>query len=270
MQKARMAPADLDTIIRVTCTPEYLFFPDPACVLHHRLGAGRDCTAYTIPAGCGGLLYALQAASVQIRSGAIRTALLVASNTPSSYMNPSDPEHVQRNWLNAAIFGDGASAVLLEASEERQGQILAVYCGAWHENDPVLYPAGGSRHPTEHSNVYEHYFQLDGRGVATHAPQYFNYAIQKLAERHPFSLKNVQWFLFHQANLRVVQKIADDLGIPRKKLLTNCAHYGNTSAASIGILLDEGIDAQKFKKNDKLLLVAIGAGWQYGAALVQW
>lgn len=222
LKSASITAHQLDLIVRITCTPEYLFFPDPACVLHRRLGAHRDCAAYTIPAGCGGLIYALKTIEAQIRSGGIQSALVVASNTPSSFINTKDLELVERNWLNAAIFGDGASALVLENSSAADKGILASYWGAWHENDPIFFPAGGSRNPTTFDNVYDHYYKMNGKAVATLAPRYFKYVIEKLNETHPFSTKEVDWFLFHQASPRALERLREELGIPRDKFPRNC------------------------------------------------
>lgn len=270
LEMAGVSPTELDLIIRITCTPEHLYFPDPACVLHKRLKASRDCIAYTIPAGCAGLVYAIKSADEQIKAGGVKRALIVASNAPSSFVNTQDPKLVDRDWLNAGIFGDGASAIVLANEETGERGILASYGGAWPENDPMKYPAGGSRYPTAAHNVYDHWYQMDVRAVRSFAPAHFRHSIKKLTEMYPCSLDEIDWFLFHQANLRILEKLCVEMRIPMNKVLINIDKYGNTSAASIGILLDEAFRSGKIKEGNLLLLAAVGAGWQYGAIFIRW
>lgn len=184
---AGISPSELDLIIRITCTQEHLYFPDPACVLNKRLKASRDCVSYTISTGCGGLIYALKTVDDQIRSGGIRIALIVASNTPSSFANVKDHKLVKRDWLNSVFFGDGASAIVLANDDTEKRGILASYCGACHEHDPIKYPAGGSRFPTTIDNVYEHWYQMDVKAISSFFSVHFKYAIKKLMAIHPFS-----------------------------------------------------------------------------------
>lgn len=270
LEKTGISASVLSLIIRVTLTPEYLSYPDPACRLHRRIGASRDCSAFTIPSGCGGLIYALKVGDDHVRANDGKTVLIVASNTPSSYMNMKDEEAIRRNWLNADIFGDGASAVLLSNNQKNGGEILASYWGAWHENDPIVFPAGGSRNPTRIENVSDHYFKMDVKAVAEYAPVHLGYAIKKLREVHNFSYNEIDWVLFHQVNLRILERLIEEWNIPPGKVLLNVDHYGNTSSASIGILLDEAIEEGKIKKGNKVLFAGVGAGWQYGAIFVRW
>lgn len=270
LEDARVSPAELDLIVRVTCTAEYLYFPDPACTLHGRLGASPDCAAYTVIGGCGGLVYALNSVDAQIRGGAVKNALIVTSNTASSFVNPTDPKTVERDWLNLAIFGDGASALVLQRSSNDGFGILACYCGASHEQDPMFYPAGGSRNPTRPDNVYDHWYRMDTRAVLTLAGPHLLYSVKRLMERYPFKLNQVNWFLFHQANLRILERLSEEIEVPMERFLINVDRYGNTAAASIGILLDEGVRSGTVKEGDLLLLGGVGAGWQYGAVLVRW
>lgn len=270
LEKADVRALELSLIIRVTCTPEYLFFPDAACVLHRRLGASRDCAAFTIPAGCGGLVYALKTADNHIKANSGKAVIIVASHVPSSFGNVEDSRIVVRDWLNGAIFGDGASALLLKGLFSNQEGIIASYLGSWPKDDPMIYPAGGSRSPTSPANVYEHWYQMDSRAVFLYAGSHLKYAIRKLQEKFNFFLEDVDWFLFHQANLRILERLATELEIPMEKILVNVDRYGNTSAASIGILLDEGVREGKIRKGNLLLLVGVGAGWQYGAILIRW
>lgn len=269
LEDAKINSKELDLIIRVTCTAEYLYFPDPACTLHGRLEASPDCPAYTVIGGCGGLVYALKSVDAQIRGNAVKNALVVATNTPSSFIW-LDKKALERDWLNIAIFGDGASAIVLQRSESNESGILASYLGASPKHDPMFYPAGGSRHPTRHENVYDHWYKMDTKAVLTLAGPHLLYSIRKLMECYPFQLNQINWFLFHQANLRILERLSKEMEVPMEKFLVNVDRYGNTSAASIGILLDEGVKNDTIKAGDLLLLGGVGAGWQYGAVLVRW
>lgn len=267
LEDSNTKPEELNLIVRITCTAEYLYFPDPACTLHHQLGASKNCAAYTIPTGCGGLVYAIKNVDGQIKGNSVVKALVVASNAPSSFMDVNNPILVEQNKINAAIFGDGASAVVLEGSFNNKSGILASYWGACHEHDPMFYPAGGSRNPTTVENVTDHWYKMDARTVFAYAPVHSKYAMEQLQKIHPFKLAEIDWFLFHQSNLRIIESLGKDLDIPMEKILVNVDRYGNTSAASIGILLDEGIRDGKIKKGDSVLMVGIGAGWQFGSIL---
>ncbi len=270
LDMACISTAELELIVRITCTPEFLFFPDPACVLHSRLGASYDCAAFTIYSGCGGLVYALKNIDGQLRGNSSRKALVVASNSSSSFCDIRDRDAVNRNWLNAAIFGDGASALVLDGSSTNGKGILASYWGAWHEHDPMFYPAGGSRNPTRPGNVKDHWYKMNAKKVVEYAPKHLMHSVQEILKRYPVQLDEINWFLFHQANLRILERISEQYSIPIEKILVNVDKYGNTSAASIGILLDEGVRNGSIKEGDLLLLVGVGAGWQFGSLLVRW
>ncbi|MDO8592996.1 MAG: beta-ketoacyl-ACP synthase 3 [bacterium] len=272
LDNAGITAKELDMIIRVTCTPEYLFFPDAGCVMHERLEASNDCAALTIPAGCGGLVYALKVVEGMIKGGSVNKVLIVASNSVSSYI---DFDQKERDSLNAYIFGDGAGAVVMQGEDSSNGKlntpgIIASYWGADRYRDPMLYPAGGSRNPTRISNVEDHWYKMDAKAVRVEAPKLMLRAIGGLQKACPFLLHEVDWFLFHQANLRILEDLSKKAEIPMEKILINLDKYGNTSAASIAILLDEAVREGKIKRGDLLLLSAVGAGWQYGSFLIRW
>ncbi len=270
LEMAGMSPEDLDLIIRITCTPEYLHFPDSACVLHKRLQASRDCAAFSLDTGCGGLIYALNLVYGLIRGNGVQRALIVPSNTSSPFHERWDPDEPQRQLLEGIIFADGASALVLDGSESSENGILCTYWGAWPQNDPMSYPAGGSRHPTTRDNWKDHEYRLNAKAVKEDSPVHFQLSLARILAKAGLTVADISWFLFHQVNYRILERISRDYGIPWERMLVHADHYANTSAASIGILLDEAVRQGKIKKNDLLLMAAVGSGWQYGAALIRW
>ena len=289
LEAAGIQGKDLDLIVRVTCTADYLYFPDSACVLHEQVGAGRDCAAFTLPSGCGGFVYALKAAVGQMQGDeSLSRVLVVASNSVSPFMdvqNQISLDWCRKNAFDAYVFGDGAGAVVLECRDvaaEEEGEkkqetgILAGYWGAWHERDPISYPAGGGANPTRAENVADHFYNMDLHAVAEKAPEHLFQAIAGIKGKYKdeydreLTLSEIDWFLFHQANMKLLDGFAERAEIPGERVLKNGYKYGNTSAASVAILLDEAVRDGKIRPGNLLLLAAIGAGWQYGALLVRW
>lgn len=269
LKKANLSAKDLDLIVYTGCTSEFLYFPDSACALHERLGASMKCAAYSLPSGCGGLGYAIKSVESQIKGKGVDTALIVATNTPSSFMNVKDTKSIENNWLNAAIFGDGASSIIL-SKNIHQRTIIKSWWGCTFKNDPMKYPAGGSKNPTKIDNIYGHTYQMDGRMVFQEAPIHLINGIDKVLEDSGYSIKDVKYFLMHQANLLVLRSVQKKLKLKEEKILINLDRYGNTAAASIGILLDEAINDNLFKPDDLILISAIGAGWHLSSFLVKW
>lgn len=268
LKEADITVNQIDVIIRVTCTAEHLYFPDAGCTLHARLGATKDCAAYTLPSGCGGLVYAIKMSDAYIRGGCARNVLIAVSNTPSSFANVADSRITERDWLNGAIFGDGASALVMSRGDS--DTFLSSYWGAVQKDDPFIYPAGGSRCPTRMGNIYDHWYKMDTEAVFKYAGVHINNAMVKVLEKSSTPIEKIDWFLFHQVNLRIIERISEKTKIPMEKILIHIDKYGNTSAASIGILLDEGIRAGKIQKGNLVVIAAVGAGWQYGAFLIRW
>lgn len=270
LEMAGLTGEDLDLIIRITCTPEYLHFPDSACMLHGRLNASRDCAAFSLDSGCGGLMYALNIARGLIRGNGVRRVLVVPSNTSSPFHVRWDAEDPGRQLLEGVIFGDGASALVLEGAEENERGILDMYWGAWPVNDPMSFPAGGSRNPSTAENARDHEYRLNAKAVKSDSPVHFEISLRRILAKTGFSERDISWFLFHQVNYRILDQTSKQYGIPWEKMLVHVDRYGNTSAASIGILLDEAVRDGTIKDGDLLLMVGVGSGWQYGAALVRW
>ena len=260
---AGLAPTDLDLVIIGTCSPDYLM-PATAPLVAHELGATR-AAGFDLMAACSGFVFSLATATAYIRSGMYRNVLVVGVELLSRFLDYTD-----RN--TCVLFGDGAGAVIVSASDQPGGLLgLDMYSdGSGREG--IIFPAGGSACPTTPKTLAEggQYVHMLGREV-------YKYATRQLAESSRSALRSaglsvddVDQFLFHQANLRIIESVQNAVGIPTDKTYLNIEKYGNTSAASVPMALVEAIAAGRIKPGDRLLMAAFGAGYTAGAAVVEW
>jgi 3-oxoacyl-[acyl-carrier-protein] synthase-3 len=252
---------DIDLIICATSNPDYRF-PSTASIIAHGCGCSK-CYAYDIQAACAGFIVALQSGNAYIKSGLYKKVIVVAAEKMSSMTDYQD-----RN--TCPLFGDAAAAVILEPTEENIGIIDGVYSVNGEGLQHLLMKAGGSASPATHETVdaRHHYVYQEGRNVYKHAVTDMVESSQEVMARNGITVENVDWFIPHQANLRIIEAVGGRLGIDPNKVLVNIEHYGNTSAASIPLCLDEYKD--KLKKGDKLVLTAFGAGFTWGAMYIVW
>jgi 3-oxoacyl-[acyl-carrier-protein] synthase-3 len=260
---AGLDPADLDLVIVATCSPDYPL-PATSVVVATELGAGH-AAGFDMQAACSGFVFGLATATSFIRAGMYRNVLLVGVEVLSRFVDWTD-----RN--TCVLFGDGAGAVVLQASEQPGGLLgMDLYSdGTGFEG--IIVPAGGSASPADQTTVAEHkhFIRMAGREV-------YKYATRQLAESSLAALRGagmtvgeVDQFLFHQANLRIIENVGAHLGIDPDKNYINIEKYGNTSAASVPMALVEAIAAGRIKRGDRLLMAAFGAGYTAGAAVVEW
>ena len=259
-----ISPTEIETIIVATVTPD-MFFPATACILQEKLGA-RGAWGFDLSAACSGFLYALTTGSQLIASGAQKNVLVVGADVMSSIINYEDR-------ATCVIFGDGAGAVLLEPAESEDDGILDYLNEINGSGGQYLkMPAGGSRMPSTVETVKKnlHYVHQDGGQV-------FKYAIRKMSEtcisileRNSLSVSDLDIFISHQANRRIIEAASDRLGIDPDKVLINIDRYGNTTAATIPLATADAIQQGKLKKGDLVLYAAAGAGYTVGAALLRW
>lgn len=253
---------DVDLVICATSNPDYRF-PSTASVIAHDCGA-VNAYAYDIQAACAGFIVSLQAATAYVRSGMYKKVIVVAAEKMSSMTNYKDRS-------TCPLFGDAAAAVLVEPTEEEN---IGVIDGVFHVDGiglpHLLMKAGGSARPASHATVDadEHYVYQEGRAVYKHAVTDMLTSSQDVMKRNGLTVDNIDWFIPHQANLRIIEAVGDRLGIANEKVLVNIEHYGNTSAASIPLCLDE--NKGKLKKGDKIVLTAFGAGFTWGAMYIVW
>lgn len=261
LEKAAILPADLDLILVATMTPDYVS-PSTAALIQASLKASK-AAAVDLQAACTGYLYALSMAKAYVESGMARHVLVVATEKMSSIIDYTD-----RN--TCVLFGDGASAAVVSC----QGRGLAIdtiSLGADGElAQLVAIPAGGSRAPASHETVdgRQHYFKMNGKEVFKHAVRRMAAAAKNCLEVSHLAIKDVNWIVPHQANIRIIEAIASQLDFPLDKVYRTLHKYGNTSGSSVAIALEELCRVEGLKKGERCLLVAFGGGLTWGAALL--
>jgi 3-oxoacyl-[acyl-carrier-protein] synthase III len=260
---AGLDPSELDLVIVGTCSPDYPL-PATAVLVATELGAQR-AAGFDLQAACSGFLFALASGSSFISSGMYRNVLVVGVEVLSRFIDWSD-----RN--TCVLFGDGAGAVVLSASDQPGGLLGVDLFSDGTGCEGIIVPAGGSAHPASAETVAakQHYIHMLGREV-------YRYATRQLADSAVAALRaanmtvdQVDQFVFHQANLRIIEHVQRQLSIPEEKTFVNIEKYGNTSAASVPMALTEAVAAGRIKPGDRILMVAFGAGYTAGAAVVEW
>ena len=264
LEQRGLQPSEIEAIIVATVTPDTLF-PATACLLQDKLGM-KGAWGFDLSAGCSGFLYAVITGAQFIINGVHKKVLVVGSDVMSSIINYEDRK-------TCVIFGDGAGAFLLEPSESADTGILDFLHEIDGSGGPSLYmPAGGSRMPPSLETVQKklHYVHQDG-------PQVFKYAVRKMCEisqaildRNSLTVADIDVFIPHQANRRIIEATAERLGLSCDKVLINIDRYGNTTAATLPLATADAIRQGKLKKGGLALYAAVGAGYTAGGALVRW
>ncbi|MCL5108934.1 MAG: ketoacyl-ACP synthase III [Chloroflexi bacterium] len=260
---ADINPRQIDLVIVATVTPDYLF-PSVACQVQDALGI-PNAAAFDLNAGCTGFIYALSVASRLIAAGAHKLALVIGAETLSRVLDWQDR-------TTCVLFGDGAGAVLLQASEAPAGLLGCTLGADGSGADLLQLPAGGSRRPACEDTVKnrQHYLKMNGPEVYRFAVDAMVRASRAVIEQTGVLMDDVELVIPHQANVRIIQSAVKALKLPPEKVFTNLARYGNTSAASVPIALCEAVEQGLVKQGDHVVLVGFGAGLTWGAALVQW
>ena len=263
LEVAGITPNDLGLIIIATVTPEYSF-PATACVVQDMLGA-EHAGAFDLSAGCSGFMYALAMGAQAIASGAQQHVLIIGAETLSRIVNWHDRE-------TCVLFGDGAGAVVLQGSDEPGGVLSTLIRSDGSGGELLIVPAGGSHQPTTLDTVAtgQHYAKMNGREVFRFATRVMDEAARKVVADAGLTLKDVDLFIPHQANLRIIQAAVRALKMPMDKFFVNLERYGNTSGASIPIALCEAVDAGRLSPGDHLVMVGFGAGLTWAASVIQW
>jgi 3-oxoacyl-[acyl-carrier-protein] synthase-3 len=253
---------DLDGIIVGTVTPDYLF-PSTACILQSRLGA-KKAFAFDLLAGCSGFLYALQAGKGIIGCGDAQKILIIGAETLSKITDFRD-----RN--TCILFGDGAGAAVISASETPG--ILSTCLGANGDEWELLYmPGGGSRIPPSEESIKNgsHYLKMKGNEVFKEAVKALESSSLEAIKRADITPEEIDLFIPHQANIRILEAVRKRVGLPEEKVFSNLDRYGNTSSASVPIALDEAVRSGRVKEGDTILISVFGAGFTWGAAVIRW
>jgi 3-oxoacyl-[acyl-carrier-protein] synthase-3 len=263
LERANLSPSDLDLIVVASVTPD-MPFPATASIIQHALGADR-AAAFDLSAGCTGFIYAVSMASATIASGAYNNVLVIGVDLLSKITNWSDRS-------TCVLFGDGAGAAVLGVGNE-QSRILAFELGSVGEGADLLrIPAGGSRKPitVEAVQAGEQYIQMCGSEVFKFAVRIIVQATQSVLAKAGLTTADIDAFVAHQANIRIIESATKRLELPDEKVIINVDRYGNTSAASIPLALDEAERDGRIKRGDVVLMVGFGAGLSWGATVLRW
>ena len=263
MKKAGVTADQIDLIIVATITPD-MPFPATACIVQQKIGAGR-AAAFDLEAACSGFIYGLEIGQQFIMSRTYDTVLVIGAEKLSSIVDWTD-----RN--TCVLFGDGAGAAVLQGRPNSHGLLTAVMGADGSKGGLLHMPGGGSRCPASVDSVAAklHYLRMDGRETFKSAVQAMYHAAQEALRRCELDISEVKCVIPHQANRRIIDAVGKRLGATSEQLFINLDRYGNTSAASVAIALDEAVSSGKIQRGDLILMMVFGAGLTWGAAVIEW
>jgi len=264
LEAAAVDPIDVELIVVSTVTPD-TFFPSTGCILQDRLGASH-AAAFDVSAACSGFIYGLSVADAYLRAGLMRNILVIGAETLSKVVDWSDRG-------TCVLFADGAGAALVQRTTG-DSRILSTHLYAdGSKGKQLIIPGGGSRHPVSQKVLDENLVKIK----MANGNEVFKVAVRSMEDAALAALKangaevtDIDLFVPHQANARIINAVAQRLGLPKERIVVNIDRFGNTSAASIPIALDEAVRAGRLKRGDLLLLAAFGGGLTWGSALIRW
>lgn len=262
IEDANIKPNEIDLIILATNSPDMLF-PSTACILQKKIKAFNAAT-FDLQAGCSGFVYAMITAWQFIASGFYKNALVIGAEAISRFVDWSD-----RN--TCVLFGDGAGAVVLKAGEEK-GLLSGYLKGDGRGEELIQLPGGAAKIPASKTTIEQglHYIKMKGNEVFKVAVKEMKHSTINALNRCNLSVKDINLFIPHQANIRIIAAVARVLGLKKDKIFLNLHKYGNTSAASVAIALDEAIKEKRIKNGDIVVLTAFGAGLTAGSIVFSW
>lgn len=263
LQRAGLEAGEIELIIVATATPDHLF-PSTACSVQEKIQA-HHAAAFDVSAGCSGFLYALSVAVQFVANGSYRKVLVVGAETLSKFIDMEDR-------ATCVLLGDGAGAMIIGGDGERNDFLSFVLEADGRGRQALYLPAGGSVLPASAETVQgrKHFVQMNGREVYKWAVEKITQVSRKALDQESLSLEDIDFFVPHQANLRIIEGVAERLHLPPEKILLSLPRYGNTSAASIPLTLEEALTAGRIQPGDLLLMAAFGAGFTWAAGLLRW
>jgi 3-oxoacyl-[acyl-carrier-protein] synthase-3 len=262
--QAGLTPGDIGFIVVGTTTPD-MIFPSTACLLQDKIGATRSW-GFDLGAACSGFTYALTVGMQMVATGAHDHALVVGADTMSSILDYKDR-------TTCILFGDGAGAIVLSPAGDDEPAVIDFAHEIDGSGGPALcMPAGGSRLPASRETVEQrlHYVKQDGQTVFKFAVRKTEEIARRVLERNGLAPSEIDLFVSHQANRRIITAAAERLGLPESKVIINLDKYGNTTAATIPLALADAVAGGKLKRGDVVLLASVGAGFTVGAVLLKW
>jgi 3-oxoacyl-[acyl-carrier-protein] synthase-3 len=265
LARAGLTPNDIGLIIVGTVTPD-MMFPSTACLVQHKIGAHR-AWGFDLSAACSAFTYSLTTASQIVASGGVEHALVIGADVMSSIIDYKDR-------ATCVLFGDGAGAAIVSATQDESAGVILDF---EHEVDgaggaALCMPAGGSRRPPSHESIDErqHYVKQDGATVFKFAVRKTEEISRRILERNGLTPQDLNLFVSHQANRRIIQSATEKLGVSPDKVIINIERFGNTTAATIPLALNDAMCSGRLKKGDLVLLASVGAGFTVGTVLVRW
>jgi 3-oxoacyl-[acyl-carrier-protein] synthase III len=263
MHKAGVTAEQIDLIIVATITPD-MPFPSTACLVQRKIGAHR-AAAFDLEAACSGFIYGLEIAQQFIMSRTYDTVLVIGAEKLSSIVDWKD-----RN--TCVLFGDGAGAAVLQNRPNAHGLLTAVMGADGRKSDLLYMAGGGSRCPAsaESVNGRQHYLRMEGKETFKNAVQAMQTAAQEALRRCELDITRIKCIIPHQANRRIVDAVGERIGAKPEQFFVNLDKYGNTSAASVAIALDEAVTSGRVQRGDLILMIVFGAGLTWGAAVIEW
>ena len=263
LESAGVPAEDVDLIILATVTPDRPI-PATSCTVQHRLGATR-AAAFDMAAGCSGFIYAQSVAKQFLLTGRCRNVLVIGAEVLSKYIDWQDR-------TTCVIFADGAGAVLMQAGEPPRGVLASAMHTDGSMQDFITLPAGGTQLPPSAETVRDrqHFIKMKGNETFKIAVRAIEEVSREVLDAAGLTPADVDWFIPHQANLRIIDAVGSRLGIPGERCYIDIERYGNTSAASIPIALDEAVREGKIRRGQIVLMAAFGAGLTWGASVVRW
>ena len=259
MIDAGVGPEDIDLIVVGTCTPDKVF-PSTACIIQRQLGI-KGCAAFDVNAACSGFVYGLDLANRYIRTGGAKTALLIGAETLSRITNWEDRG-------TAVLFGDGAGCVVLQASDEPG--ILATHIHADGQYEDLLQVRSGVSVAYEKTQTGQAFIEMNGNAVFKRAVATFDSMARETVADLDGDLGDIDWFVPHQANMRIIKAAAKKLGMPMERVIATVDEHANTSGASIPLALDAAVRDGRIQRGDTLMFAAFGAGFTWGSAMIKY